>query len=216
MHPGATHRQPGTCLQPPATHAGNQGDSFGGSETSVTLSSPSVAKNVISVGATLNQGSSVRSSPVTAVQMTVALPTSGSQAGVSECCLVPLGCRGLLGTVWAACRKCAYYPGRCVLAPVGICPCVICLVLPLVGICPCIICWVLAPVDTCPCVIRLVLALVGICPCMICWVLAPVDMCPCVVFWVLPLWAFVLVSYVACFCCGGVCHRDLAWAIVQR
>mmetsp|Transcript_27215 Transcript_27215/g.70074 ORF Transcript_27215/g.70074 Transcript_27215/m.70074 type:complete len:1426 (+) Transcript_27215:1145-5422(+) len=59
--------------------AGNQGDSRGGTETSVTLSSPSVAKNVISVGATLNFGAQVRSSLITSVQMTVSLPVTGSR-----------------------------------------------------------------------------------------------------------------------------------------
>eukprot|EP00983_Pelagomonas_calceolata_P020678 650177-Pelagomonas_calceolata.AAC.1 len=62
----------------------NQGDSRGGTETSVTLSSPSVAKNVISVGATLNFGAQVRSSLITSVQMTVSLPVTGSRNHEAE------------------------------------------------------------------------------------------------------------------------------------
>lgn len=61
---------------------GNQGDE-GSSANSATLSAPSVAKNVISVGATLSSGTPVQPSPITAVKMRVELPISGVKTGVS-------------------------------------------------------------------------------------------------------------------------------------
>jgi hypothetical protein len=87
--------------------AGNQGDEAGDSDSSATLSSPSVAKNVISVGATLNQDSGVQPSPITSVKMAVMLPISGTKTGVRLCvCLCVYVCACMCVRVFLC--ACAY------------------------------------------------------------------------------------------------------------